>query len=245
MDSAIIQRLLDLNRQFYQSFAIQFSATRQRLQPGIRQILQDLPLQAKLLDLGCGNGELARSLLERGQSGMYIGLDFSAALLEIARQRFSSAGSLVSFQAQFFQSDLADPDWECLTGYGNYDFILAFAVLHHLPGAVLRKQLLSRLREHLAPGGSFIHSEWQFLNSPRLVARIQPWEAAGLNASDLDPGDVLLDWRQGGQGLRYVHAFDETELQGLAGETGFTIRSSFYSDGDGGRLGLYQIWQAA
>jgi hypothetical protein len=34
-----ISLLLDLNRQFYQTFAIPFSATRHRLQPGVLRIL--------------------------------------------------------------------------------------------------------------------------------------------------------------------------------------------------------------
>ncbi|HNT25279.1 MAG TPA: hypothetical protein PKM21_12980, partial [Anaerolineales bacterium] len=57
-----------------------------------------------------------------------------------------------------------------------------------------------------------------------------------------EPGDYLLDWRQGGRGLRYVHAFGPAELARLAEQTGFVSLESFYSDGEGGRLGLYQVW---
>jgi hypothetical protein len=31
----------------------------------------------------------------------------------------------------------------------------------------------------------------------------------GLSANDVDPGDYLLDWRSGGEGLRYIHHFSE------------------------------------
>ena len=62
MDSDTIQRLLALNYQFYQTFAAPFSATRQRLQPGVLRLLPAIPETARLLDLGCGNGELARQL---------------------------------------------------------------------------------------------------------------------------------------------------------------------------------------
>jgi len=65
-----------------------------------------------------------------------------------------------------------------------------------------------------------------------------------LNDDDVDVGDYLLDWRQGGQGFRYVHHFSEAELQTLANETGFSVWHSFYSDGQGGKLGLYQVWEA-
>jgi hypothetical protein len=83
------------------------------------------------------------------------------------------------------------------------------------------------------------------LNSEKLKARIQPWEAAAVSGSEVDAGDYLLDWRSGGKGLRYVHHFDEGELQELAEAAGFQIEKSFYSDGDGGNLGLYQVWKLA
>jgi SAM-dependent methyltransferase len=249
VNASIRQQLLELNHQFYQTFALQFSATRHRLQPGVRRIIERLPLKARLLDLGCGNGELAAALAGRSQRGRYVGLDFSPELLEIARRRFqASAGEDTAdrgFETIFLGRDLAASDWEAGLPEGAYDTILAFAVLHHLPGAKLRLELLRQVRRRLRPGGQFIHSEWQFVNSPRLVARIQPWEAAGLNPRDLEPGDTLLDWRSGGQGLRYVHAFTEAELEDLAAGSDFSIRESFYSDGEGGRLSLYQAWQAA
>ena len=76
MDDEIAARLIDLNRQFYQTFALQFSATRGRIQPGVRRVLGDLPLHADVLDLGCGNGGLARELARQGYTGAYAGPGF-------------------------------------------------------------------------------------------------------------------------------------------------------------------------
>jgi ubiquinone/menaquinone biosynthesis C-methylase UbiE len=88
MNTDTIQRLLALNYQFYQTFAAQFSATRQRLQPGVLRLLQTIPLTSRLLDLGCGNGGLARQLAQSGYQGEYLGLDFSVALLaQVAQGR--------------------------------------------------------------------------------------------------------------------------------------------------------------
>ena len=58
----------------------------------------------------------------------------------------------------------------------------------------------------------------------------------------MDPGDYLLDWRSGGQGLRYVHHFSREELGALAAAYGFEVVETFESDGEGGRLGLYGVW---
>jgi SAM-dependent methyltransferase len=238
VNPTIVSRLLDINRQFYQSFAVPFSETRQRLQPGVFRILKMVEPEAMILDLGCGNGELARTLSRMGHRGLYIGVDSSAGLLSLARANTSE-----DFPATFIQVDLSVPGWERSVPQSNFDFVFAFAVLHHLPGSTLRRQLLRKIPGLLTAGGSFIHSEWQFLNSERLRARLQPWREAGLDASDVDPGDYLLDWRQGGYSLRYVHHFTIEELEELAQETCFQIQETFHSDGESGDLGLYQVWK--
>nr|CAI78552.1 hypothetical protein [uncultured Chloroflexota bacterium] len=236
MDPETIQRLIALNHQFYQTFAAPFSATRQRLQPGVLRLLPTITSAARILDLGCGNGELARQLHQRGFQGSYLGLDFSAGLLAEA------ARGLPEAHFRFRQADLASPSWFPPSEH-PFDLALAFAALHHLPGAALRQGVITEIRRLLTPGGCFIHSNWQFLNSPRLVKRIQPWSAAGIDEGMLEVGDYLLDWRQGGPALRYVHHFTEEELSALAKTNSFTLLDSFLSDGEGGRLGLYQIWQ--
>jgi SAM-dependent methyltransferase len=231
-------QLIGLNRTFYQTFAHQFSATRQRLQPGVLHILNQISSQESVLDLGCGNGELGKELFIRGHKGPYVGLDSNVDLLKIARENLPKVSSV-----SLIQKDLSSPSWDTDLPIKQYDIILAFAVLHHIPGAALRKQVIEKIRSLSVPNGRFIHSEWQFLNSPRLRKRIQPWEKVGLNSDQVEAGDFLIDWRQGGQGFRYVHLFDVRELESLAIDTGFTILETFSSDGEGGNLGLYQIWK--
>lgn len=236
MNNEVAARLIDLNRQFYQTFAVQFAATRRRLQPGVTRVLASLPLDVDVLDLGCGNGELARALVRRSHRGSYLGLDFSEGLLSVARQ-----GLPANFA--FSQVDFSIPGWGRLLQERHFTYAMAFAVLHHLPGRELRLSLLSRLHAHLVDGGRLVHSEWQFLNSPRLLKRVQPWESVNLSASQVDEGDYLMDWRKGGSGLRYVHLFSQPELEDLAQDSGFHIVDTFFSDGEGGRLGLYQVWE--
>lgn len=247
MNATTIKTLIQLNREFYQTFARQFSNTRMRLQPGVAKLLKSLPPKSRVLDLGCGNGELSYRLGQGDFTGLYVGLDNSESLIAIARQRFSG-----NFSAMFIHAELSSPNWDRnLHSISDpnlrppYDVIFAFAVLHHLPGLAGRQQLMHKIHPLLSPHAHFIHSEWQFLNSPRLRQRIQPWEAIGLKASDVDPGDYLLDWRQGGYGLRYVHHFSLAELSELASATSFEIRETFHSDGAGGNLGLYQVWSHA
>jgi tRNA (uracil-5-)-methyltransferase TRM9 len=240
----IAEKLLNVNRLFYQTLARQFSATRHRIQPGVRKILERMPEELSILDLGCGNGELPLQLSRTNHRGYYLGLDFSSPLLELAQEINQQIAQNSSLQVQFQAADLATPNWDAGLPDNKFEFVLAFAVLHHIPGRELRRQILRKVRKLLRYKGLFIHSEWQFLNSPRLVARIQPWSTLGLSEQAVDPGDYLLDWRHGGSGLRYVHFFQAEELQQLANSSGFRVVETFYSDGVDKHLGLYQTWQA-
>ena len=238
MDSKTAARLIELNRDFYTRFGDSFSATRQRIQPGVRRVLESLQGDEDILDLGCGNGWFARELADRGHRGSYLGLDFSLPLLRDAEVIPEG------FPAKFLQVDLTQLSVTShqLLMTGHCSLVTAFAVLHHIPSRELRLNILRVVHQLLKPDGLFIHSNWQFLNSEKLKARIQPWERVSVSPSDVDAGDYLLDWRSGGEGLRYVHHFTEDELSELAEETGFQVKDAFYSDGETGNLGLYQIW---
>ena len=238
MDSAIAQRLLALNRDFYERFSADFSATRKRLQPGVTRLLESLSGDESILDLGCGNGELARTLANVGHRGSYLGLDFSLSLLREVEPLPKG------FSAKFLALDLTQlsSNSHRLLNKKRWSLITAFAVLHHIPSKELRVEMLKTIHAMLATNGRFIHSNWQFLGSQKLRGRIQPWERIGLGKPDVEEGDYLLNWRRGGEGLRYVHQFSEKELADLATECGFEMIESFYSDGEGGKLGLYQVW---
>ena len=235
----ITQRLIELNRQFYTDFGKPFSATRGRIQPGVRRVLDSLHGDETILDLGCGNGELARTLARDGHRGAYLGLDFSLPLLN------NAVSVPEGFSAEFREVDLTQLPVvsDQLSDTDHWSLTTAFAVLHHIPSQSLRLNILKTIHELLAEGGRFIHSNWQFLNSLRLRQRVREWSEAGLTPADVDPGDYLLDWRSGGEGLRYVHHFSEAELAELAESSGFRVVESFYSDGKEENLAVYQVWQ--
>lgn len=239
MNPTTAANLIEMNREFYTRFGNSFSATRQRIQPGVRRVLEMMQGDESILDLGCGNGEFARALAKSGHRGSYLGVDFSLPLLQDA------AAQPEGFSARFMEADLTRLSFvrEKLVVSGNWSLITAFAVLHHIPSTELRLELLRIVNQLLKKDGLFIHSHWQFLNSQKLRDRIQPWTAASISEADVDPGDYLLDWRSNGKGLRYVHHFDEKELRELASASHFKVIDTFYSDGKTGNLGLYQIWQ--
>lgn len=249
MQPEIIQRMLDINKEFYQRFGQAFAQTRRRIQPGVRRVLGKWISDGDWLDIGCGSGALVQSWHASELRGSYTGIDFSAALLEEAISGMAGIPARKGLNISFRNVDLSRVDWTTTLERKVYDGVLAFAVLHHIPAAEKRVLLARQVAQLLMPGGLFIFSVWQFQHSPKLMARVQPWELAGINRGDVEEGDTLLDWRhlydeqETTTGLRYVHMFSREELAALAEASGFKIIEVFESDGQGGRLGLYQVWQ--
>src|SRR5688572_18068718 len=156
MDSSTAGRLIDLNRDFYNRFGHSFSATRKRLQPGVRRLLEMLRGDESILDLGCGNGELARELAKRGHRGEYLGVDFSLPLLRDAASQPERVTGTVS--ARFVEVDLTQLAVISDQFSDSWSLVTAFAALHHIPSNELRLKILKEVRKLLKPDGKFIHS---------------------------------------------------------------------------------------
>ncbi len=93
---------------------------------------------ARVVDLGCGTGELTRALHERTKASTTLGLDSSPAML--ARSA-SHAGAGLSFA----RGDIAE--W---APSERFDLVFANAALHWVDD---HAALLARLTAALAPGG--------------------------------------------------------------------------------------------
>lgn len=241
MKSSTATRLLRLNREFYDTFAVEFSDSRRTLNPGIVQALGQLGPFDSLLDVGCGDGRVGRALASGavGQgASRYLGIDYSRRLID---QVGVSGGLPEGFSV--IAADLSSVGWASQVARvaGLFDAAACFAVLHHIPGERRRRRLLRAIRSLLKPGGRCAISVWQFLHIERLQRKIVPWPEIGLSPADVDARDFLVDWERGGRGLRYVHHFDEAELVEQCERAGFTVRETFRWDGETGDMGLYGI----
>mgnify|MGYP001116825474 CR=1 FL=1 len=244
MDTDVLRQIRSINNQFYQNFADSFAETRGRLQPGVEKLLPSVLGSKKVLDLGCGNGELATILLERGFKGDYLGIDLSARMLEIAQSKVGERANIAFTHTDLGLDSLETviPDSVDRRFQPPYDHQLSFATLHHIPGSAVRESLIRELHDLSTEGARLSLSVWNFMESDRLRERVVPWEEVGLTERQVEPGDHLIDWRRDGVGLRYVHHFTEDELSTLARQAGFEVEQTFYSDGETGTLGLYQVW---
>lgn len=94
-----------------------------------------------MLDVGCGDGRLARTLADRGST--VDALDADPAV--IARARALTPARLgVNYHAVPFEEARLDPR--------GYDAVTAVAALHHMPLG----PGLDRLADAVAPGGSLV-----------------------------------------------------------------------------------------
>lgn len=240
MKTTIAQRLLRLNRDFYDTFADEFADSRTALQPGIVRALQSLGAFDSLLDVGCGDGRVGRALasgLVDRQVTRYLGLDYSSELIGRFAVDLKWPGRF-----EIMACDLAVPGWA--GGLGKFDAAVCLSALHHIPGRRRRLRLLREMRSLLKLHARCAISVWQFLQVPRLRRKVVAWPEAGLSSVDVDDGDYLVDWQRGGHGLRYVHQFDEAELIGLCRRAGFRAIDTYRSDGETDDLGLYILVEA-
>lgn len=230
MEEVVVRQLVELNSVFYESLAEPFSESRTGFQPGFKRIFDYIPRDFEsVLDIGCGNGRLAKFLRGQGLRAAHTGVDFSHTLLTAAAEWFDHV----------FVRDLSRPD--CLDGLGNFDLIASLATLQHIPGRANRVRLLREMAAHLPSDGRIVLSNWQFLDSPRQRRKIRPWPVAGIDPAQIEPDDYLLTWSRGGSGVRYVAYLDAETTRGMAGEAGLMVKHQFYSDGREGNLNLYTI----
>lgn len=241
MQTEMVEKLLRLNQEFYATYAQSFAATRHSVQPGVQRLLPQIMQAEVVVDLGCGNGNLAELLKSEGFKGSYFGVDENAYFLNQAEAATKDApcGSYT-----FRQGSLAN--FDCLDLVDEADAICSFATLHHLPGADLHRQLFSSVSSKLNPKARFFLSCWQVLGNQRLEKRLVPWSPTEISVESLESTDLLMDWRADPgkpAKLRYVHHFTPSELQALGKSQGLTLQEEFFSDGKEGNLGLYQVWQ--
>ena len=105
-----------------------------------------------VLDLGCGTGNHAVSLAERGYK--VVGVDRSAQMLNAARQKASTRQ--LNAQATFYEGDIRSFRVE-----QSFDAsLMMFAVLGY---QLENRDVLAALRtvrQHIQPGGIFIFDVW-------------------------------------------------------------------------------------
>ncbi len=241
MDQATADKLNAINRAFYSDLAAAFSETRAGAWSGWQRLLPHLlaagapgePLS--VLDVGCGNARFADFLdRELDRPVLYLGLDASATLLQEARERASRLG----LSARFEPSDLVEAKPRDVLAHRKFDCVVALGLLHHVPGARRREELVRALAEAVGPGGMLVLSFWDFGGRERFERRRVDWDEHNrdstrpLDLDQLEPGDTLLRWGSGeASSYRYCHFASLEERERLTRASGLASGEAFEADG--------------
>jgi ubiquinone/menaquinone biosynthesis C-methylase UbiE len=107
-----------------------------------------LPEQPYCLEVGCGQGALARLLAER-YDAQVIASDYDPAQVTLAQKRLSDLGASVEFRIVDARA-IPFNDAE-------FDAIFSFGVLHHIPGGW--REAVAEIARVLKPDGWFVFTD--------------------------------------------------------------------------------------
>jgi len=170
--------------QVYDKIAADFNITRVRIWGSVKSFIEEMPAQANVLELGCGNG---KNMLYRDDLNI-VGIDISTEQVQICRKKNLnvSIGNITSLKFDNCQ----------------FEYMLCIATYHHLDNDIDRAKCLNEMLRCLSVGGKALITVWameqpadgnfHFTKSDELV----PW----------------LSRIDGNTYLRYYHIYRKSEL---------------------------------
>lgn len=253
MKKSTINQLNQLNQKFYSVIASEFSQTRQHSWVGWEKLLTADFFNEKnrnkqklfVLDLGCGNGRFAEFLSSRKIGIKYLGIDTNEKLLKIGLNKNVFQDNQENLRLEKFDliENLLAAEELGRVGmdFGEFDLVVAFGVLHHLPSFNLRRNFLKLMAKQIHDDGLVVITAWRFDRDKNLMARKQNFTNVDLSSIDMEENDYLLDWQRGQNAIRYCHLTLPNEMKELADQAGLKIVSTFSSDGKSGNLNDYYL----
>jgi tRNA (cmo5U34)-methyltransferase len=161
-----------------------------RRQEGYEALLEFVPASAtRVLDLGCGDGEVVGRVLEARPEVEAVAADFSEEMLGRVRARFAD-----SERVTIVEHDLSIPLPE---RWGSFDAVVSGFAIHHLVDE-RKRALYAEIYARLRPGGAFLNLE--HVASPTRELHEAFLATFGTAPEDDDPSNQLapvqdqLDW---------------------------------------------------
>ena len=133
---------------------------------------------AHVLDLGCGEGYVARQVLARGAASVH-GIDISAEMVDRARAQATPEDALTF--------DVGDAAAAHAFPRPEYARVMAVFLFNYIDCAAMTR-VCTHVREHLAPGGRFVftlpHPSLAFLRAKEAPFYFEPGDASYMGARD-------------------------------------------------------------
>ncbi|HWP97617.1 MAG TPA: class I SAM-dependent methyltransferase [Syntrophomonadaceae bacterium] len=160
--------------------------------PGRQEILniiarlatESAPADARILDLGCGMGDVSAAILDLNPGVSLVMMDYSEEMLRLCQERFTGCSNI-----QIVSRDLHKGLGEELLA-SRFDIVVSCFALHHLEFS-RRVPLYHEIYQILTETGLFINGDMFKGNSPCLdqweFDNLIGWMVERLKESQLDP----------------------------------------------------------
>ncbi len=120
----------------------------------------------RILDLGCGTGELSLKVLQRYPTVQVLAIDYSPRMLEFAKAKLEAAG--YGQQWMGIEADFGNWANHQLSLEGGFDACISSFAIHHLTDE-MKLKLFCKIAESLNPGGVFWNADPVLPPSPALL----------------------------------------------------------------------------
>ncbi|MGH2412189.1 MAG: class I SAM-dependent methyltransferase [Microcystaceae cyanobacterium] len=125
------------------------------------------PQVSRILELGCGTGELSLKLLKRCPQAKLIALDYSLRMMEAAKAKITAAGSAQRYQV--LEMDFGEwAEGQALELIGTeFEACVSSLAIHHLSNE-MKLKLFGRIHQSLNDRGGFFNGDPVLAESPQL-----------------------------------------------------------------------------
>jgi len=213
------QKIIEKVKDDYDLIAKEWDLSRNRVSGLKKTLMADIKDGDKVLDLGCGNALVLPYVLEN--SAIYVGLDLSEKMIEIAKEKYKK--EIEQGNASFFVGQATELPFQD----EEFDFVMSFAVLHHIPSKELREKYFQEIKRVSALSAKVKISVWNLLSEwPNNRFHIED-QLAGKKS-----GGTTVPWKatSGKVVERYIYQFSKEELFSLAEGAGFkNIKIDYFS----------------
>lgn len=145
----------DLKKHFNEE-AQEFDQRVQRNLPKYNQMVEvlinaipDAKENPKILDLGCGTGNITEKTKERFPEARITCLDISENMIEIAKDKLEDYEDIEYVIGDFTQTELTT----------KYDAIISSLALHHIPTDEEKEKMYKSIYDALEIGGVFLNAD--------------------------------------------------------------------------------------
>lgn len=204
------QKIIEKTRNDYDLIAREWDMSRNKASQLKINLVKGVESKSKILDVGCGNALMLPFILKK--SVFYFGLDISEKLIKIAIKKY--AKEIKNKKANFFVGQATELPFQDK----EFDFIISFAVLHHIPSKELQEKFLREIKRISKSNAKIKIIVWNLYNK---------WTDKRFDIENKlrgkKSGEVFIPWKatQGKIINRFIYQFSKEELLALAKNAGF------------------------